>query len=201
MNKEHLSLAEFRFLQFKEGDRRAFEFYFKEYYNSIVGFSIQFIGDQDKARSVAQDAFIKLWENREKVQKINGIASFLYRSVKTDCLNLIRHHKVVRKYKSRQLQERESNLHTEILNSLNFDSVTFSELENLIEKSIEELPDKCKQVFLKKRFENKKNKEIAEELGITIKAVEANITRATKFLKLRIANYVIILFFYTFLHF
>ena len=201
MEKEHLSLTDFRFLQFREGDRRAFEYYFKEYYNSIVGFGTQFIGDKDKARSVAQDAFIKLWENREKVQKINGIPSFLYRSVKTDCLNLIRHHKVVRKYKSRQLQERESHLHTEILNSLNFDSVTFSELENLIEKSIEELPDKCKQVFLKKRFENKKNKEIAQELGITIKAVEANITRATKFLKLRIANYVIITFFYAFLHF
>ncbi|MCM4151918.1 RNA polymerase sigma-70 factor [Arenibacter sp. N53] len=201
MKKEHLSLIDFRFLQFREGDRRAFEYYFKEYYNSIVGFGIQFIGDKDKARSVAQEAFIKLWENREKVQKINGIPSFLYQSVKTDCLNLIRHHKVVRKYNSRQLQERESNLHTEILNSLNFDSVTFSELENLIEKSIEELPDKCKQVFLKKRFENKKNKEIAEELGITIKAVEANITRATKFLKLRIANYVIIIFFYAFLHF
>ncbi|MCK0133845.1 RNA polymerase sigma-70 factor [Arenibacter sp. S6351L] len=201
MEKEHLSLTDFRFLQFREGDRRAFEYYFKEYYNSIVGFGTQFIGDKDKARSVAQDAFIKLWENREKVQKINGIPSFLYRSVKTDCLNLIRHHKVVRKYKSRQLQERESHLHTEILNSLNFDSVTFSELENLIEKSIEELPDKCKQVFLKKRFENKKNKEIAQELGITIKAVEANITRATKFLKLRIANYVIITFFCAFLHF
>lgn len=201
MNKELLSLAEYRFLQFKEGDRRAFEFYFKEYYNRIVGFSIQFIGDQDKARSVAQDAFIKLWENREKVQKINGIPSFLYRSVKTDCLNIIRHKKVVQNYNSRKLQERESALHTEILYSLNFDSVTFSELENIIDKSIEELPDKCKQVFVKKRFENKKNKEIAEELGITIKAVEANITRATKFLKLRLANYVFLIFIYAFLYF
>ena len=201
MEKELISSADFRFLQFKEGDRRAFEYYFKEYYNSIVGFSIQFIGDQDKARSVAQDAFIKLWENREKVQKTNGIQAFLYRSVKTDCLNLLRHNKVVRKYKSRKLQERESNLHTEILNSMNFDSVTFSELENLIERSIAELPDKCKQVFVKKRFENKKNREIAEELGITIKAVEANITRATKFLKLRLVNYVITILIYTFLRF
>ncbi|MCK0189974.1 RNA polymerase sigma-70 factor [Arenibacter sp. F20364] len=201
MEKELISSADFRFLQFKEGDRRAFEYYFKEYYNSIVGFSIQFIGDQDKARSVAQDAFIKLWENRKKVQKTNGIQAFLYRSVKTDCLNLLRHNKVVRKYKSRKLQERESNLHAEILNSMNFDSVTFSELESLIEKSIAELPDKCKQVFVKKRFENKKNREIAEELGITIKAVEANITRATKFLKLRLVNYVITILIYTFLRF
>ena len=201
MEKAQLSLADFRFLQFREGDRRAFEYYFKEYYNSIVGFGIQFIRDKDKARSIAQDAFIKLWENREKVQKINGIRSFLYTSVKTDCLNLIRHNKVVRKYESKQLQERESSLHAEILNSLNFDSVTFSELESLIEKSIEELPDKCKLVFLKKRFENKKNKEIADELGITLKAVEANITRATKFLKLRLSHYVLLIIIYCFLQF
>ncbi|GBF21345.1 RNA polymerase sigma-70 factor (ECF subfamily) [Arenibacter algicola] len=201
MEKGQLSLADFRFLQFREGDRRAFEYYFKEYYNSIVGFAIQFIGDKDKAGSIAQDAFIKLWENREKVQKINGIRSFLYTSVKTDCLNLIRHNKVVRKYESKQLQARESSLHTEILNSLNFDSVTFSELESLIEKSIEELPDKCKLVFVKKRFENKKNKEIADELGITLKAVEANITRATKFLKLRLSHYVLLIIIYCFLQF
>lgn len=201
MEKGQLSLADFRFLQFREGDRRAFEYYFKEYYNSIVGFAIQFIGDKDKAGSIAQDAFIKLWENRGKVQKINGIRSFLYTSVKTDCLNLIRHNKVVRKYESKQLQARESSLHTEILNSLNFDSVTFSELESLIEKSIEELPDKCKLVFVKKRFENKKNKEIADELGITLKAVEANITRATKFLKLRLSHYVLLIIIYCFLQF
>lgn len=201
MEQGQLSLADFRFLQFREGDRCAFEYYFKEYYNSIVGFAIQFIGDKDKAGSIAQDAFIKLWENREKVQKINGIRSFLYTSVKTDCLNLIRHNKVVRKYESKQLQARESSLHTEILNSLNFDSVTFSELESLIEKSIEELPDKCKLVFVKKRFENKKNKEIADELGITLKAVEANITRATKFLKLRLSHYVLLIIIYCFLQF
>ena len=201
MKKAQLSLADFRFLQFKEGDRRAFEYYFKAYNNSIVGFGIQFIRDKDKARGIAQDAFIKLWENREKVQKINGIQSFLYTSVKTDCLNLIRHNKVVRKYESKKLHEREISLNTEILNSLNFDPLTFSELQSLIEKSIEELPDKCKLVFVKKRFENKKNKEIADELGITLKAVEANITRATKFLKLRLSHYVIQIIIYCFLQF
>lgn len=201
MEKAQFGLEDSRFLQFREGDRCAFEYYFNEFYNSIVGFGMQFIGDKDKAKSIAQDAFIKLWENKEKVQKINGIRSFLYTSVKTDSLNLIRHNKVVRKYESKKLQERENGLHTEILNSMNFDAVTFSELESLIEKSIEELPDKCKLVFVKKRFENKKNKEIANELGITLKAVEANITRATKYLKLRLSHYVLLIITYCLLQF
>jgi len=201
MDKELLRLATLHFHQFKDGDCRAFEFFFKQHFNNLVGFGVQFIGDEDKARSVAQDAFIKLWENREKVQKINGVKAFLYRSAKTDCLNLLRHHKVVQKYRSKTLHERERSLHIEILNSMQFDSVTLSELELHIDKSIEELPNKCKQVFLKKRLENKKNIEIAEELGITIKAVEANITRATKFLKLRLSNYLYLLFIYCILRF
>ena len=201
MDNKLLSANEFRFLQFKKGDKRAFEFYFNAYYNKIVGFGKQFIGDRDKACSVAQDAFIKLWENREKVQKINGIQSFLYTSVKSDCLNLIRHQKVVQKCKSTLLQKREGSLNTEILDSLNFDLVAFSELEGLIKKAIDDLPEKSRLVFIKKRVENKKNKEIAEELGVTLKAVEANMTRAMKFLKSRLSDYLSAIFIWCILHF
>lgn len=189
MDKVLLNSDELRFRQFKNGDEHSFSFYFKAYYNSIVGFCMQFIGDEDKAKSVSQEAFIKLWLNRKKVQKVNGIKSFLYTSAKTDCLNLIRHKEVVKKYKNFQLQEKEDELNLEILNSLNFDSLSFSELEKQIEKSIAELSERCQLVFIKSRRENKKNKEIAKELGISVKAVEANITKALKFLKLRLSDY------------
>jgi RNA polymerase sigma-70 factor (ECF subfamily) len=180
---------EIRFCHFKKGDERAFEYFFKIYFNSIVGFSMQFLGDEDMSRSISQEAFIKLWLNREKVQKINGIKSFLYTSAKTDCLNVIRHKKVVDKYSTILLQERENQLNIEVLNSLEFDPMSVTELENLIEKSIEELPEKCKLVYTKRRIENKKNEEIADELGISVKAVEANMTRALKILKVRLSNY------------
>ncbi len=178
-----------QFHQFKKGDDRAFSFFFKKYYDSIVGFCKQFIGDEDKAKSVAQEAFIKLWMNREKVQKASGIKAFLYRSAKTDCLNLLRHKEVVVKYKNVELQKKESQLNLEILNSLNFDKMSVSELERQIEKTIEELPEKCKEVFIKSRKENKKNKEISAELEISVKAVEAHITRALKILKTKLSNY------------
>lgn len=189
MGKVLLNSDELRFRLFKNGDERAFSFYFNTYYNNIVGFSIQFLGNEDKAKSVSQEAFIKLWVNRKKVKKITGIKSFLYTSAKTDCLNLIRHEEVVKKYQNSQLQEKENELNLEILNSLNFDSLSFSELEKQIEKSIAELSERCRLVFIKSRRENKKNKEIAKELGISVKAVEANITKALKFLKLRLSDY------------
>ncbi|MBL4904468.1 MAG: RNA polymerase sigma-70 factor [Flavobacteriaceae bacterium] len=189
MGAIQLNADEIRFRQFKRGNEIAFSFYFNAYYNRIVGFCIQFLGDEDKAKSVSQEAFIKLWTNRSKVRKIAGIKSFLYTSAKSDCLNVIRHKEVVKKYQNSQLQVKENELNIEILNSLNFDSMSFSELERQIEDSINNLPKKCKLVFIKSRRENKKNKEIAGELGISVKAVEANITRALKVLKLQLTDY------------
>ena len=150
---------------------------------------MQFLGDKDKSQSIAQESFIKLWVNRDKIQKINGIKSFLYTAAKSECLNLLRHRKVVKKYQNEILNRKENQLNIEVLNSLNFDTVLLDELEAKIEQSINELPEKCRLVFNKSRKEHKKNKEISEELGISIKAVEANMTRALKSLKLKLSHY------------
>jgi len=174
---------------FKKGDEKAFAFFFDLYFNQIVGFCTEFIKDRDQAKNIAQEAFLKLWLNKEKVRKVNGIKAFLYTSAKSDCLNLFRHKKVVHKYLNKSLRKREESLNIEVLNAINFDTVMLAELEELIEGSVNELPDKCKQVFKMRRVDFKKNKEIAAELNISIKAVEANMTRALKHLKNKLSDY------------
>lgn len=174
---------------FKDGDEKIFETIFSSYYNRIIGFCIQFVGDNDKAQSIAQEAFIKLWLNRKKVEKYSGILSFLYTAAKSECLNFLRRKSVTSKYENQQLQIMEDELNREVLSSFDFNSFEVSELEKLIHKSIEDLPEKCKLVFIKSRLEDKTNKEIAKELNISVKAVEANMTRALKFLKERLGNY------------
>lgn len=189
------------FSAFKYGKEKAFESIFTSYYNRIVGFCIQFVGDNDKAQSIAQEAFIKLWINREKVEKCNGILAFLYTASKTECLNVIRRKAVSNKYEKQQLQIIEDELNRDVLNSFDFNSVEFSELEKLIYKSIEDLPEKCRLVFIKNRMEDKTNKEIAQELNISVKAVEANMTRALKFLKERLSDYLPVVLVQTILHY
>jgi len=178
---------EYQFNQFKKGNERSFEFFFKRDYNSIVGFCMQFLGDLDKSKSIAQDSFIKLWRNKEKVNSYNGIKSFLYVAAKTGCLNVLRHKKVVRTYKETKLNQLEHQLKLDVLDSIHSNSLMLTELETLINTSIDELPEKCKNVFIKKRIELKKNKEIAEELHISVKAVEANMTRALKKLRVKLS--------------
>ncbi|MCK9412593.1 MAG: RNA polymerase sigma-70 factor [Prolixibacteraceae bacterium] len=178
------------FLQhFQEGNESSFEEVFKTYYNRIVGFCQQFIGDKDQAQGVAQEAFVKLWLNRQKVETVNGIHSFLYTAAKTDSLNYLRHQKVIGKYRDKQLHLKEEELNREILESFDFDQLEFMELEKMIIRSINELPEKCRMVFELSRIEGKKNCEIAAQLNITVKSVEANMTRALKTLRVKLAEY------------
>lgn len=176
-------------LRLKNGDEAAFEKIFHDDYNRIVGFCLQFVADKDQAKNLAQEAFIKLWLNRSKIESVNGIRSFLYTSAKSDCLNYIRHQKVVCNYQNKQLQTIESELNCEVLESFDFDQLEFLELEKMISQAINELPEKCRQVFTLSRIERKKNSEIAIELHISVKAVEANMTRALRSLQVKLAQF------------
>lgn len=182
-------LNDFFLRRFKNGDELAFEKIFKSNHGQIVGFCNQFITDWDKSQSLAQEAFINLWLNRGKIETLNGIKAFLFTYAKSSCLNYIRHRKIISKYEDSQLQAKEDQLNREVLESFDFNSLEFIELEELIMRSINELPDQCRRVFMMSRFEGKKNKEIADDLDISVKSVEANITRALKTLKSELSEY------------
>jgi len=177
------------FNNFKNGQERAFEYFYNKYYSQILGFNIQFLHIKEEAKGITQEAFINLWLNKDKISTPPGIQSFLYTYAKSKCINMLKHNKVKEKYKNKTLNEKEQQLDLQILKSMKFDSLTLIELEDLINKVIDELPDTTKQIFIKKRFENKKNKEISEEMEISLKTVEAHMTKALKILKLQLSSY------------
>lgn len=189
MNTEKNNLNKFFFRRFTEGDELAFEYIFKTNYNQLVGFCFQFINNGEVAKEIVQEAFVNLWLNRQRIEKITGINSFLYTSAKSSCLKHIRHKHVVEKYSNSKLNMVEKQLQFDTLESLDFNSLENVELNELIQRSIKKLPEKCRLVFEMKRFEGKTNKEIAEEMGITVKSVEANMTRALKTLKTNLSEY------------
>ena len=177
------------FNAFKKGNELAFEYFFNKYYNNIVGFCVQFIYDEEEAKNITQEAFLNLWTNKDKIDTPAGIKSFLYTYAKSKCLNLIRGKKVKEKYKNEALNQREAIINQEVLDALNFDSMDFIKLEEIIQDSIDNLPKKTKAIFIKKRFENKKNQEIANEMDISIKTVESHMTKALKSLKKQLTHY------------
>lgn len=185
---------ETRFLLFKAGNEKVFEKIFKERYNALAGFCYQFIKDEDKARSIAQEAFIRLWINRGKIEKQNGVFAFLYTAAKSECLNYLRHQKVISRYADQWTEKLERDFNHSVLESFNFGVLEFEELEKSIARAVEELPERCRMVFVKSRLEGKKNQEIADEMGIALKSVEASMTRALKILREKLSDFLVLIF-------
>jgi RNA polymerase sigma-70 factor (ECF subfamily) len=98
--------------------------------------------------------------------------------------------KVENAYFQKALKNSEDlQLNYEALEELNIDQIDFQKLETIIQETIDSLPERCREVFLMSRLHDMKNREIAEKLDITVKAVEANITRALTKLRENTSQY------------
>lgn len=156
-----------------------FKSLYSQYYEKLCIFATSIIGDDDEAEAeeIVQHVIFKLWEQRDKFDTIGNISSYLYRSVKNNCLNEISHKKIHDKYQSETLTE---------LKEIEIQAVEHDnddERKGQLKKAIEQLPERCQEVLVMSKFEGLKHKEIAEQLNISIKAVEANITRAFTLLR------------------
>lgn len=161
--------------ELKKGNERAFDFVFKEYYKPLSQFSFSFIKDQDKAESLVQDVLIKLWEKRTNLDNIDNLISYLMVMVRNISIDYLRKEKTIQKiYK--EAKSTESANTTE-------EHISRNEFEEKLLISILRLPDRCRVAFELSRFESLTNKEIAENMKISVKGVEALIGRSLKHLR------------------
>lgn len=172
------------------GDELAYEGLFKSHFAELTLYAMRFVRGMENAEEIVQDIFFNLWNNREKLNVNTSIKSYLYRSVKNTCLNVLKHQKVedrYQKYLSRELQGEEMNADNWMVES---------ELSDKISKAIDKLPPERKKVFVLSRFEELKYKEIAEKLNISIKTVETQMGKALKFLREELKDYLPLLMFF-----
>ncbi len=166
------------------GDLKEFERLFKELYAPLCTFASKFLGDNDKAEEIVQDIFYGIWKNREKLEIKISFKSYLYRSVQNNCLQVIQHHQVEDRYKQHMV----NNMVEFQIDPMQ--EMELEEMNQLIEKTLESLPEKCKQIFSMSRFDGLKYKEIAEKLNISVKTVEANMGKALNAFRQNLKQYV-----------
>lgn len=164
-------------------DQALFEQLFKKHFGHLVNFAVQYVGDQDTAQDITQKVFIRLWESREKINANQNIPSYLFTSVKNRCLNHIRDHK---KYRSQVLDLDAGDFDQPVEESLDMEALKIK-----IKKALEELPEKCRLVFEMSRYQHMKYKEIAEELEVSQKTVEAHMSKALKILRSRLGGWLL----------
>jgi RNA polymerase sigma-70 factor (family 1) len=148
----------------KRGNKKAFREVFEYYFNALSSFGYKYVSDYSVVEDMVQEVFISFWEKRQDFDHINALKSFLYTSVRNRCLNHLKHQAVLKKHESALVYELESDhqFSSQVIEEETFNQLT-AEIRNL--------PESAQEIMLL-ALNGLKNKEIADELNISINTVK-----------------------------
>ena len=169
--------------------RNNFDKIYVLYYSRMFRFAKEYVFFDEDAENIVQDVFLLLWEKREVLDIQISLVSYLFALVKNKSLDYLRHKVIADEYK----QELSAKLTA--LELLNYSFTSDEEIEQILMTAINKLPERCRQVFLKSRIEGKRNREIANELNLTVSTVENQMTIALRKLRVELKDYLPLLLF------
>ena len=139
----------------------------------LLRFATHFLKDEDEAKDVVQDVFLKLWQKRDELENIENIEAYALRMTRNRCLDTIRANKTIpiNAETDRKIKEESVDVHVQI---------EFSESANQIKKLIERLPDLQRTVMIMRDIEQLTYDEIAESTELQLNAIRVNLSRARK---------------------
>lgn len=167
----------------KAGNQLAYTEIFERYTRILLRHAFRLLSDHDEAHDVVQDVFLQLWQKREDLEFKTSISSYLYASVRNKIFNLLSHQKVVLRY-----AESISSFMVEGYNIVD-DELREKELAAVIEREINALPAKMREVFLLNKKEELSYQEISERLNITSETAKQQVYKAMKILKLKMDSF------------
>ncbi|MGQ1788433.1 RNA polymerase sigma-70 factor [Saccharicrinis sp. GN24d3] len=171
-----------------EGDKVSFGILFNVYYKRLSSIALYYLNDEESAKDVIQDVFAIVWERHDGLKEVHNLSSWLFSMTKNQCLKKIDHLKVKQKHTD-YLKYRELEITQSALSDLDTSPLTFDEINTIIQKTLKSLSPQARRIFEMSRFGHKKNREISEELGISIKTVEANMSKSLKVFKRSLRHY------------
>jgi len=176
------------------GDEGAFEYFFKKYYNRLHSYVFDILKDSLAAEEIVEELFFKVWEKRSQLNIQSSPVAYLFRTAYNNSLNYVKHKKVEDKYVAYHSHKAIAELER-ANNSFPLSTLIEQEFELRLQKSLDKLPDQCRQIFVMSRIEGKKNQEIAEKLQISVNTVKTQLLRALSRLKKDLKQFFVVLFF------
>lgn len=165
-----------------EKAEHAAELLFKKYYSDVCYAVYRIIPDATLSEDIAQDVFLEIWRKRETINIKTSVKAYLKKAGVNKALNHIRARKVrFERDDSHEMQNISIRDHA--------GEVEVLDLQAIIDKAIDSLPNKCRIVFSLSRFEELSYKEIAGKLDISVKTVENQIGKALKILRAAVKSY------------
>lgn len=181
----------------KDNHRVIFENVYVTYYSRMKFFALEYVIREEDAENIVQDVFLNLWEQNLLLLSHTNLFSLLFTAVKNRCIDFLRHKTIVQKSVNRLQDEYMEPLQLKYHSLEAFNDSLFYEpdIETVIQNAIDSLPEKCKQIFILNKIEGKKQKNIAQELNISVNTVENQMTIAYKKLKELLKDYISLIIF------
>jgi RNA polymerase sigma-70 factor (ECF subfamily) len=158
-----------------------FKLLFGEFYDPLSKYAYTLVADHDAAEDIVQDVFVRIWEKHQSVITQPQIRAYLYRAVRNTCFNHLGSKKrtQIASLSDEELADADT-ISWSVEEEPDADVPNYREL---LKEGIEQLPEKCKEVFLLSRTGHLSNQEIADQLGISVKTVNNQTWKAMKLLK------------------
>jgi len=167
----------------RRGDIVAFEMLFRRYYAVLCQWAHHYLHDRDASEEVVQDLFYHLWRDHASLSIRISVKSYLYRAVSNNCMMILRNQS------RRAAIESDLARETQIRESQPSDALENKEIMEIVNRTLEELPERPATIFRMSRYEGMKYREIAEKLSISIKTVEANMGKALEMFRKNLQEY------------
>lgn len=165
--------------QIRNGNKKAFENLFDEYFDELHRFVWSYVEREDIAEEIVQEVFVKVWKQRHKLDPNRKIKSFLYQVARNLSIDFLRHRSRVLEW-----QDEKKALHKFSNNPTFLDDKLDKQMKlEDVKKAIQQLPERRRLIFVLSRYNRMTYKEIAETLDISVNTVETQIVRALKMLR------------------
>lgn len=181
----------------EQREETRFEDIYLSYFSKMKYFAKEYVISEEDAENIVQDVFVELWENKEMLNMHMNLIAYLFTTIKNKCLNHLRHKLVVQETVSKLQEEYTISLRMNLDSLEAFDNNLFSDqdIEKIISRALDTLSEKCRTIFIMSKIEGKKQKEIAQELNISINTIETQMGIAYKKLRIELKDYFPILLF------
>ncbi|MDZ7694015.1 MAG: RNA polymerase sigma-70 factor [Balneolaceae bacterium] len=161
----------------KEGDERAFKQIFLSYYDPLCNFCWRYAKSKAISEDLVQEVFAEMWDHREVLDPSRSIKLYLYQAVKNKALDYLDHQKVVRRYQKDYRSENKDVIKQKRLQQEN------EKFIKAAREAIDSLPHRTQQVYVLHREDGLTYPEIAKVLDVSVKTVEAHISKALDILR------------------
>lgn len=163
--------------QLNRGNKLALSHFFDLHFKSLCYFASRLVQDDDEAKDIVSESFLKLWKKNTDFITAGNIKAFLYISCRNACFQYLRNTKRTAAAQQRYFDQLPINERTVL------EEIVRSELLQILNGEIELLPTRCREVFKLIYFDSKKTEEIADELNLSVQTVRNHKIRAIGLLK------------------